>query len=109
MKNSSNPLLVGAAVAGIMSAATLSLAADAKKVKESPMGGCIGANSCKGKSNCHTDDRAGCAGQNSCKGTGWLKMTEAECKQLIKKNKKLYFESFVREDPTKEDEKLEEG
>lgn len=39
---------------------------------------CVGGNSCKGQSFCHTATSA-CAGQNSCKGQGWIKATKAEC------------------------------
>jgi hypothetical protein len=41
-------------------------------------GKCVGGNSCKGQSFCHTAT-TGCAGQNSCKGQGWIKATKAEC------------------------------
>ena len=43
-------------------------------------GKCIGGNSCKGQSFCHTAT-SGCAGQNSCKGQGWIKATKAECEE----------------------------
>ncbi len=32
---------------------------------------CLGANSCKGKSDCHTPKNA-CKGMNACKGQGWI-------------------------------------
>jgi hypothetical protein len=41
-------------------------------------GKCMGGNSCKGQSYCHTST-TGCGGQNSCKGQGWIKATKAEC------------------------------
>ncbi len=41
---------------------------------------CMGGNSCKGQSFCHTATHA-CAGQNSCKGQGWIKATKSECDQ----------------------------
>jgi hypothetical protein len=41
---------------------------------------CVGGNSCKGQSACHTAT-TGCAGQNSCKGQGWIKATKAECEE----------------------------
>lgn len=41
-------------------------------------GKCVGGNSCKGQSFCHTATTS-CAGQNSCKGQGWIKATKAEC------------------------------
>jgi len=49
---------------------------DAKEVQ----GQCMGANSCKGTSACHTQSND-CAGMNSCKGKGWIKATEKECKE----------------------------
>ena len=39
---------------------------------------CLGGNSCKGQSFCHTATSM-CAGQNSCKGQGWIKATKSEC------------------------------
>jgi hypothetical protein len=32
---------------------------------------CLGVNSCKGKSDCHTPKNA-CKGMNACKGQGWV-------------------------------------
>ncbi len=43
-------------------------------------GQCMGANSCKGTSACHTQSND-CAGTNSCKGKGWIKATEKDCKE----------------------------
>jgi len=37
---------------------------------------CLGANSCKGKTDCHTPKNA-CKGMNACKGQGWV-FTESE-------------------------------
>lgn len=40
---------------------------------------CVGANSCKGTSDCKTAN-SDCKGMNSCKGQGWVsKATAAEC------------------------------
>ena len=47
---------------------------------ETAQGKCIGGNSCKGQSFCHTATSA-CAGQNSCKGKGWVKATRTECEE----------------------------
>ena len=47
---------------------------------EQTQGKCMGGNSCKGHSFCHTATSA-CAGQNSCKGQGWIKATQAECEE----------------------------
>lgn len=38
---------------------------------------CLGVNSCKGKSDCHSPKNA-CKGMNSCKGKGWLYMESAQ-------------------------------
>jgi uncharacterized membrane protein len=38
---------------------------------------CVGANSCKGKSDCHTPKNA-CKGTNSCKGQGWIHKESAQ-------------------------------
>lgn len=38
---------------------------------------CLGVNSCKGKSDCHTPKNA-CKGNNSCKGQGWLYQESAK-------------------------------
>lgn len=87
-----NNVLVTAAIAGILGAATFgapALAADdAKAVK----GKCIGANACKGKSACGTAANA-CHGQNACKGKGYLNTTKAECEKLMKKDPKVKFEA----------------
>jgi hypothetical protein len=67
--------LIAAMAAGLLSASAplVVRAADADKVQ------CHGANSCKGKSACHTAANA-CAGQNACKGKGWIFTTEKDCK-----------------------------
>jgi hypothetical protein len=40
---------------------------------------CLGANSCKGKADCHTPKNA-CKGMNACKGQGWIFMeSDAAC------------------------------
>jgi hypothetical protein len=42
---------------------------------------CLGANSCKGKTDCHTPKNA-CKGTNSCKGQGWIfKESAAACEE----------------------------
>jgi hypothetical protein len=38
---------------------------------------CLGANSCKGKSDCHTPKNA-CKGMNACKGQGWVYKESAQ-------------------------------
>jgi hypothetical protein len=47
---------------------------------------CVGANSCKGQSECSTASNS-CGGQNGCSGKGWKKMSEADCNKLAAKNK----------------------
>lgn len=34
---------------------------------------CVGGNSCKGKSGCHSAENS-CKGQNGCKGKGWVEV-----------------------------------
>jgi uncharacterized membrane protein len=44
---------------------------------------CIGANACRGKSDCSTGKSAcGGATANSCKGKGFLLLTKAECDRI---------------------------
>ncbi|HTE41063.1 MAG TPA: hypothetical protein VK629_09540 [Steroidobacteraceae bacterium] len=74
-------IAMAAAAALMFSAAPLTAsAADAAKVK------CDGANSCKGKSACHTAT-SGCQGQNSCKGKGYLLLSKTECDATMAKMK----------------------
>ena len=84
MKNTEKALL-GAAVAGILSALTMgtSFAADKmeKKAAKADDVQCAGVNACKGKSSCASAN-SGCAGQNSCKGQGWVKVSKEACDQL---------------------------
>ena len=42
---------------------------------------CLGANSCKAKSDCHTPKNA-CKGMNACKGQGWVfKESDKACEE----------------------------
>lgn len=42
---------------------------------------CLGTNSCKGKSDCHTPKNA-CKGMNACKAQGWVfKESEKACEE----------------------------
>jgi hypothetical protein len=42
---------------------------------------CVGANSCKGQSECATK-ASSCKGQNSCKGKGWINTSSTQqCEQ----------------------------
>jgi uncharacterized membrane protein len=46
-------------------------------------GKCIGANACRGKSDCSTGQTAcGGAVSNSCKGKGFLLLTKAQCDKI---------------------------
>ena len=83
-------MLLGAAVAGILSAVSAGLVQAADK--SAPAKGemmkvapgdveCLGVNACKGKSSCAGSGSA-CASQNSCKGKGWVKVSKEVCDQL---------------------------
>ncbi|WP_374402438.1 hypothetical protein [Niveibacterium sp.] len=78
MINAKSGIAIATAAAALfaLGAAPLSAsAADDMGVK------CVGANSCKGHSECKTAKNE-CKGQNSCKGQGWTKTkTAAECMQ----------------------------
>lgn len=80
--NTSNKVLLGAAVAGILSVGTMSLAPIAQAA-EKPVK-CMGMNSCKGKSDCKSDKNS-CKGTNGCKGHGFMKMSKADCEVAKKK------------------------
>jgi hypothetical protein len=89
--NTSNTLLAGAALAGILSAGFISTASAAlvtKTDRSSLAAGvladdkgatheCKGNNSCKGKGGCKSGDN-GCAGKNSCKGKGGCGMKDGK-------------------------------
>ena len=75
MKSNSNAgtALAIAAVSLALAGAVTPLAAQTGKVH------CLHANSCKGKSDCHTPKNA-CKGMNACKGKGWIfKETAKAC------------------------------
>jgi uncharacterized membrane protein len=75
-----NPSNKGAAIATAVATLIFTAAVPVGAVHADAKGKCIGANSCRGKSDCSTGARA-CGGvtQNSCKGQGFLLMTKAEC------------------------------
>jgi hypothetical protein len=52
----------------------------AKAETEEVTGKCMGANSCKGKTDCGGKDHS-CHALNTCKGKGWIKLSEAKCKE----------------------------
>jgi len=88
--NTNHKVLLGAAIAGLLSAGSLVTATAAHAADEK--GHCVGANACKGKSSCHTATND-CAGKNGCKGKGRTEMSKADCEKMMKKNKKITFEA----------------
>jgi hypothetical protein len=75
MKNNvrSGATLAVAAISIALAGVVTPAAATAGKVH------CLGANSCKGKSDCNTPKNA-CKGMNACKGKGWVYMeSEKAC------------------------------
>ncbi|OAI29536.1 hypothetical protein A1351_10185 [Methylosinus sp. R-45379] len=67
-------LAIAAVSLALAGAVTTAIAATPGKVQ------CIGANSCKGKSDCHSPKNA-CKGMNACKGKGWAFVeSEEACK-----------------------------
>jgi hypothetical protein len=54
-------------------------AEDSSKSQQPTYVACLGANSCKGQSECKSFDHE-CQAMNSCKGKGFALMTEKECK-----------------------------
>lgn len=91
MKNHQNRLLVHAALAGIVAAASFGTSVALAEDHGSEKGRCIGANSCKGKSACAQEGKNSCSGQNGCSGKGFLEKTKAECEKLAKKDPHVKF------------------
>lgn len=77
-------MLLGAAMAGILSAGSLGFAQDqapapkASKKKAEKVH-CYGVNKCAGKGKCASPGANECAGKNSCKGKGWVEISKAMC------------------------------
>jgi hypothetical protein len=69
---------IAAAAAALIISGALAPAAQAA---DEGKGHCVGANACKGKSDCKTASNE-CKGQNACKGKGFLAMTKADCDQV---------------------------
>ena len=69
---------IAAAAAALVLAGTLPAPASAA---EPGQGHCVGANACKGKSDCKTASNE-CKGLNACKGKGYLTMTKEECGKI---------------------------
>lgn len=69
---------ISSATLAITAATLFSVAPINVSANDQATGKCMGGNSCKGQSFCHTPTSA-CGGQNSCKGKGWIQSTKAEC------------------------------
>jgi uncharacterized membrane protein len=69
---------IATAVASLIFTAAVPTAAHAEAT-----GKCMGANACRGKSDCSTGASAcGGATSNSCKGKGYLLLTKAQCNKI---------------------------
>ena len=77
-------LLLGAAVAGILTASAKAYDIPKEKLQcKEDLVPCYGVNACQGKGQCSSATHE-CGGQNSCKGTGWLAVPEKTCLALPK-------------------------
>jgi hypothetical protein len=73
----------GAAIATAVAALIFTAAVPIGTAHGGTEGKCIGANACRGKSDCSTGKLAcGGANPNSCKGKGFLLLTKAECDKI---------------------------
>lgn len=76
--NTKSALAIATAAATLLTLGGLSTSVHAAKDASVK---CVGANSCKGSSECKTA-KSECKGHNSCKGQGWTKAKSAEeCKK----------------------------
>ncbi len=73
-------LLLGAAVAGLLGAATTAKAdpIPKEKLKKMSVVACYGVNTCKALGQCSGENH-GCAAQNECRGQGWVAVPEKAC------------------------------
>ncbi len=71
----------GAAIATAVAALIFTAAVPMGAAHADAKGKCMGANACKGKSDCSTG-KNGCGGENACKGQGYLSLTKAECDKI---------------------------
>ena len=73
----------GAAIATAVATLIFTTAVPVAVAHADAKGRCMGANACRGKSDCSTGARA-CGGvtANSCTGKGFLLMTKAECAKV---------------------------
>lgn len=69
---------IATAAAGLFATAAVSPASAAADSKEMAKVHCLGANACKGQSDCATASSS-CKGQNSCKGQGMKVLSLKEC------------------------------
>ena len=73
----------GAAIATAVASLILTAAVPMAAAHADAQGKCMGANACKGKSDCSTGASAcGGATSNSCKGKGYLLLTKAQCDKI---------------------------
>ncbi len=73
----------GAAIATAVAALIFTAAVPSGFAHAEAKGKCLGANACRGKSDCSTGANAcGGATSNSCKGKGYLILTKAECNKI---------------------------
>jgi len=73
----------GATIATAVAALIFTAAVPMGAAYADAKGKCIGANACRGKSDCSTGKSAcGGATPNSCKGKGFLLLTKAECAKI---------------------------
>lgn len=73
----------GATIATAVAALIFTAAAPIVAAHADAKGKCIGANACRGKSDCSIGKSAcGGATSNSCKGKGYLLLTKAECDKI---------------------------
>jgi uncharacterized membrane protein len=71
----------GAAIATAVAALIFTVAVPMGAAHADAKGKCLGANACKGKSDCSTG-KNGCGGENACKGQGYLELTKKECDKI---------------------------
>lgn len=69
---------IATAAAGLFAAAAMTPAVAAQHNKEMAKVHCLGANACKGQSDCATA-HSSCKGQNSCKGQGMKVLSMKDC------------------------------
>lgn len=94
MTKNQSQLIVRAAIAGLISAATVGISSAAMAADDGSIKGqCVGANACKGQSGCKQEGLNACKGHNGCAGKGFLEKTKAECEAIIKKDKKVHFQA----------------